>query len=121
MQLGGFSLVFGLVEVVLFAQAPENPFVVVVSFPALAWVYVAAGIVAWLRRPASRIGSLLVVGGLLWLLAGLANTAPPALVAVGLVTATVPVAIVLHVLLAFPSGRLRGRWTRALAVGGTSS
>ncbi|HEY4277040.1 MAG TPA: ATP-binding protein [Conexibacter sp.] len=70
------------------------------------WVYVAAGTIAWLRRPSSRIGLLMTVGGFAWLAAALANTEVPALVATGLVVRTLPIAVLVHLLLAFPSGRL---------------
>ncbi|HTR76216.1 MAG TPA: ATP-binding protein [Solirubrobacterales bacterium] len=69
----------------------------------------AAGIFAALRRPASRMGALMVATGLLWLFVELGSSGVPALVAVGLVLATVVLAMVVHLLLAFPSGRLRGR------------
>jgi signal transduction histidine kinase len=75
-----------------------------------AWIYLAAGVVAWLRRPSNRMGALMVAGAFVWLAAGFANTVTvPALVATGLVLATVPLAIVVHLLHGFPSGRLRGR------------
>jgi signal transduction histidine kinase len=77
--------------------------------PCLASTFVWAGIAAALRRPASRMGPLMVAAGLAWLLAELAGSGVPALTAVGLVVATLVLAMVVHLLLAFPSGRLRGR------------
>jgi signal transduction histidine kinase len=77
--------------------------------PFLASTFVVAGILAALRRPASRMGPLMVAAGLVWLVSELGNSADPALVAVGLILATVPLAVVYHLLLAFPSGHLRGR------------
>jgi signal transduction histidine kinase len=77
--------------------------------PVFPSVYVVAGIFAALRRPASRMGPLMVAAGLVWLLAELSNSAVPALIAAGLILATVPLAVVYHLLLAFPSGHLRGR------------
>jgi signal transduction histidine kinase len=71
-------------------------------------VYIAIGLGAWVRRPSSRLGVLLVVGGMSWLLAGLLNTGVPALVATGFVTSTLPLAVIVHLLVGFPSGRLRG-------------
>jgi len=77
--------------------------------PGLASIFVWAGIAAALRRPASRMGPLMVAAGLVWLLAELSGSGVPALTAVGLVLATLLLAMVVHLLLAFPSGRLRGR------------
>ncbi len=73
---------------------------------------------AWARRPSNRTGVLLVAGGLTWLVASLVNTLVPVLIAAGQIAAWVPVALVLHVLLTFPSGRLGGTGARALAVAG---
>jgi signal transduction histidine kinase len=51
----------------------------------------------------------MVAAGLVWLLAELAGSRVPALTAVGLILASLVLAMVFHLLLAFPSGRLRGR------------
>lgn len=104
-----------VVEVALLAPGPREPFATSVAFPVTAGLWLGAGALAWLRRPGSRIGPLLCAGGILWLLAGLVSTPPLLLTAIGIVVATVPVAVVLHLLLAFPSGRLRGRASRRLA------
>jgi hypothetical protein len=100
------------VEVVLFIEGPVRPLWVVLLFPADALLYIGVGLLAWTRRPSNRMGALLVVGGFVACISGLPNTGIPALIAVGLVIATVPLAIVVHLLHAFPSGRLRGRASR---------
>ena len=97
----------------MYSTTPAPPWQVLM-FPIVAGVYVAAGTVAWLRRPNNRIGPLLTATGFVWIAAGLFNVPINALIAVGLITATVPLAMVVHLLHAFPSGRLRGRlsfWT----------
>jgi signal transduction histidine kinase len=94
-------------ELALMRQPPAAPWPATLFLVAGA-VYVATGLSAWLRRPSSRLGVLLVVGGLAWLLAGLLNTGVPALVGAGFVTSTLPLAVIVHLLVGFPSGRLRG-------------
>jgi signal transduction histidine kinase len=84
----------------------------------VASTYAAAGIVAWLRRPSSRMGALMLAGGLVWILTGLLDPAAPVLTAVGLITATLPLAVVVHLLHGFPSGRLRGRTSVATVLVG---
>jgi signal transduction histidine kinase len=64
------------------------------------------------------MGALLCAGGLAWIAAGLYNVPQGPLVAVGLTTATLGLAIVVHLLHAFPSGRLRGGWSIATVVTG---
>ena len=81
-------------------------------------MYAATGLVAWVRRPSSRLGLLIVAGGGAWLLAGLANTAVPALAAAGTVTRTLALAVIVHLLLAFPTGRLRDRTARIVVLCG---
>lgn len=112
------GVALGVVEVSLFLADPVSPFLVVVLTPAAAAVFLGAGALASLRRPANRTGPLLCAGGTLLLLAGLSDVDSPPLVAVGLVTATTVVAVVLHALLAFPSGRLRDRASRLVVAGG---
>ena len=116
--LGALGAAFALVEVELILGGPPEAVAVGLAYPAVAGVYLGAGLWAWARRPGSRIGPLLAAGGGVWVLCGLASTPVPLLVGVGIVVATVPVAIVLHMLLAFPSGRLRGRRVTGLVVGG---
>jgi signal transduction histidine kinase len=82
---------------------------ILICIPIFASSFVVAGILAATRRPGSRMGALMVMAGLVWLVAELGNSEIPTLTAIGLILATVPLAIVFHLLLAFPSGRLRGR------------
>ncbi len=119
--LAGIAVVlvaFAGVEVVLMIEGPAGPLWAVLLFPAYGLLYVGAGLLAWTRRPSNRMGALIVAGGFVWLLAGLANTGVPVLIAVGLIVATVPLAIVVHLLHAFPSGRLRGRSGRVTVLAG---
>jgi signal transduction histidine kinase len=81
------------------------------------WVavpYVAAGVVAWWRRPDSRLGPLMVAGGLASAFSGwqLADVSGP--YTFGAAFDIVPAALFLHVCLAFPDGRLRSRFERVL-------
>ncbi|NYD37290.1 ATP-binding protein [Actinomycetospora corticicola] len=113
-QLGALGAAFGVVEAALILQGPPAAAAAGLPYTATAWVYLGAGLAAWSRRPASRVGPLLAAGGSVWLLCGLASTTVPVLVGLGIVVATIPVAILLHVLLAFPSGRLRDGPSRLL-------
>ena len=109
-QVAGAALLLGFVELVLLFWGPgPHPPWVTGLFVVGAWVYVGTGVLAWLRRPGSLMGLLMTAGAFVWLAAGLYNTTVPALVALGLIVATLPIALVIHLLLAFPSGRLRTR------------
>ena len=104
------------VEAVLLFDQPNAPWVLAL-FPAAAAVWLAAGAVATARRPGNRMGAIMLAGGLTWLVAGLANAPQPALAAVGVVVSVAPLAVVAHLLHAFPSGRLRGRASRVTVAG----
>jgi hypothetical protein len=112
-EAAAVALLAGLVELALFySGVPAPPPCAVVLFVVAAWVFVASGTVAWLRRPANEMGRLMTAGDFIWLIAGLVNTPVPALQAAGAIIAIFPVAIVIHLLVAFPSGRLRTVWAR---------
>ena len=118
-EVAAVALLAGLVELALFySGVPVSPPWAVVLFVIVAWVFVAAGTVAWLRRPANDMGLLMTAGGFTVLIAGLVNTPVPALQAAGAVMAIFPVAIVIHLLVAFPFGRLRTPWERAVVIAG---
>jgi signal transduction histidine kinase len=89
-----------------------------VETPIVALVYFAAGLGAWWRRPSSRLGLLIVLAGGALLLGGLYNLESPPAVAVAAVTQTLVLGVVMHLLLAFPTGRLRRRAERLVIAGG---
>jgi hypothetical protein len=88
--------------------------------PLVNWVtlsYVFAGLIAWHRRPASRLGPLMVVAGFTTFASTFqwANLALP--YTLGSWLDLVPAALFLHVYLSFPSGRLNRPVERALVAG----
>jgi signal transduction histidine kinase len=118
-QLAVAVVALGLVQIALVLSLPAGaPYWALCCFAIGAWIYLAAGIVAWLRRPTNRLGAIMVAAGLAWLAAGFANAPPPALIAGGLILATLPLAMGFHLLHAFPSGRLHGTTSRLTVMAG---
>src|SRR6266511_3289418 len=76
--------------------------------------YIFCGLVAWWRRPASRFGPLLIAAGFANFLSTLVWATSDTLYTVGQALDLVPPIVFLHVFLAFPDGRLRGRFVRGL-------
>ena len=93
------------------ARTNVDPDAALVHGLLMAWItlnYVFAGLVAWTRRPASRFGPLMIVGGFTAFCSSLALASAPVPYTFGLVF-DLPLAVVfLHIFLAFPSGRLDG-------------
>jgi signal transduction histidine kinase len=111
------GVLFAALEFALLLPIPPE-FWVIALFPAVALVWFVAGTIAWRRRPSSRTGLLIWVGGISLLAGGLLNTGIQFGIVVGSVFATVIVAVIVHLLLAFPSGRLPDRTSRAIALAG---
>lgn len=110
-----FALIFiavlsGVIGVIAVGASPNDQLLSVLEFVALFWIWVAAGVCAWWRRPTNGIGGLLLVGAVSILLMTAGYLGAPGLTALGAVFATSPLAVAVHLLLAFPSGRLRGRF-----------
>ncbi|HET6693282.1 MAG TPA: histidine kinase [Pedococcus sp.] len=80
----------------------------------IGWSFTGAGVVAAVLRPRNRFGLLLYGTGLAWFLSALMATGDPVWFTVGLLTAPWWLGLFLHALLAFPTGRLDGRWDRLL-------
>jgi signal transduction histidine kinase len=116
-QILAAALLLAGVEVALMADGPISSIWQIYLFPAYGLLYVFTGLFAWARRPSNGMGALIVAGGFAWLAAGLLNTDVPSLIAIGLIVTTLPLAVIVHLLHAFPSGRLRGtasKWTVAV-------
>jgi signal transduction histidine kinase len=87
----------------------------------LAWIslpYIAAGLVAWWRRPESRLGPLMIAGGFVSGLSALQFAEHDLTFTFGALFDLLVIALFLHVYLSFPDGRLRSKfegWLVALA------
>lgn len=118
-MLGGLGVVLGLMLFPLFTFEGLPPLAVatVWALPVVFWIYLAAGLIAWWRRPRNGVGMLLVWTGLGVWIVGLNNTTVPAFLMVNAVVPTLYGALV-HLLVAFPTGRLSSPGERALVAGG---
>jgi signal transduction histidine kinase len=72
--------------------------------------YVFGGLVAWSRRPESRFGPLMIVAGFLMFVITLSWSENDVAYTVGQAFDVVVPVLFLHVFLAFPEGRLHGRF-----------
>ena len=104
--LGATSLLLAGVELALLLTVPGAPVVGTLLFTGAGLVYIGTGLVALARRPSNRLGVVMVAGGLSLFVADLGATTDRVLIAAGTIATTVVLAVVVHLVLAFPSGRL---------------
>jgi hypothetical protein len=81
------------------------------------WSFIGVGLFAWRRRPDNRVGMLMAGTGFAWLLSGAGLSDLPLMFTVGKVLGSVFFAFFLHLLLAFPSGRLQSRLEQRIVAG----
>jgi signal transduction histidine kinase len=88
------------------------------------WVttpYIVAGVIAWRRRPDSRLGVLMVVAGYASFLNFLIWSGSDALFTLGIAGQFLPPVLFLHVYLAYPDGRLESAVDRVVVVAAYAS
>ena len=83
----------------------------------IGWGLALAGVFAWRRQPSNRFGPLLTMSGFAWLVVTFQAAATAPLATAGTLAGGLWVAALVHALLAFPDGRLRDGFTRALVAG----
>jgi signal transduction histidine kinase len=91
-----------------------EPLVIATLTALLTLSYVLCGLFAWRRRPASRFGPLMVAAGFVNFVSTLSWATSDVPFTVGQAVDLVPPVLFLHIFLAFPDGRLRGRFVQGL-------
>jgi signal transduction histidine kinase len=114
------ALAAGLVNLALIARVgdapPRSHLYLLVVIVGVSWSFVAAGLVAWRRRPDNHTGALMVAVGLAYALPGLRLVQTPAAYTLYLLTATLPSAVLAHLLAVFPDGRATSRLQQVFIV-----
>lgn len=110
LAIGGLMTVLVLVDLAVpsASRATVADIVDVISVAA----FTVTGLVAWHRRPHNRIGRLMVATAVALWAAGMQEDQLEALSRAGVFLDSLPLALLLHLLLAFPSGRLADRASR---------
>lgn len=96
----------------------DGPLWAVLMGPVSTVIFVAAGLGAWWRRPNNHLGSIMVGGGVVMGISNLGSLHAAMLTLASIVLATLPLAVLVHLLLAFPSGRPASRVARRVVFGG---
>jgi signal transduction histidine kinase len=111
--LGLSAVLLGTVELALWPWTSDTSDNLTIGFGVFsAWVFVFAGLLAWGRRPNNRLGAIMVLAGFSLLVILFGNLDSLVLYAFSLILGTLVLAAVVHLLLAFPTGRLQSRLAR---------
>jgi signal transduction histidine kinase len=78
----------------------------------IGWSFIGTGLFAWDRRPSNLVAPLMVCVGFAWFLSEFKVSDIPLAASIGFAVNSLPVAILIHLLIVFPSGRARGRLDR---------
>ena len=74
---------------------------------AAGWSFAFTGLYAWDRRPGNNVGPLMTAIGFTWFFQGLAASNNSVVFAIGILGGNLSYAIIVHLLVSFPSGRLQ--------------
>ena len=112
----GLALSAAAVAVALTGAGPEPRALAAIVHALVIAAPIGAGLYALYSQPASagRFGRLLVLSGFLWSPTMLAESADSVLYSVGRISAWSAEALLIYVVLAYPSGRLAGRAEKLL-------
>jgi signal transduction histidine kinase len=112
--LGGAAAALGIYAYEVQVDDLHSPPSHARAIVAVAWAFVVAGLVAWLRRPSNRLWTLLLAAGFALLLRQLRYSFDAWLFTIFFALGELPYALVPHSVLAYPSGRVVERAERAL-------
>jgi signal transduction histidine kinase len=116
--LAAAGVVVGLAVLALMvtSDAIDTPGVWAAGVLLAGWGFIGVGLYAWGRRPDNGVGLLMTATGFAWLVAAAGFSDLPLVFTLSQVLGTVFFAVVLHLLLAFPSGRLQGLAERRIVL-----
>src|SRR4051794_22815900 len=114
--LAALGLVMGLgaAAVILTSEHMDHLATWAVLNAALGGSFVATGLYAWWRRPNNHSGALITWVGFLWFFSALGFSNDPVVFTLGQFTESLPIAGLIHLVLAVPSGQLESRYHRGL-------
>jgi hypothetical protein len=87
----------------------------------IGWGFIGTGLYAWRRRPGNNIGPLMTAVGFAGLLKALAFSNDSVIFTIGSLGEVLIYALLIHLLLSFPSGHLESQVDRLLARSLTST
>jgi PAS domain S-box-containing protein len=102
----GAALTALVVDAELTTRVDHNTAAFLILGLAVAWSFLIAGLLAWVRRPSNPVGALMCGIGLTWLSAGLSDSPHDILLTFSLLVSSLWIGLLVHLILAYPTGRL---------------
>ncbi|WP_037502980.1 sensor histidine kinase [Solirubrobacter soli] len=114
------GLVLGLLgaAVILASDHVDHRGLTVVILVGIGAAWVGTGLYAWARRPSNRTGALMTWTGFAWLLNAFVAADEPAVFTVAVLGANLYLAAFVHLLVAYPEGRITRPAHRRLVIAG---
>ena len=106
LAVAGFVLGLAAFALVTTSEREDVPGPSVVLALTLGWAFIGAGLYAWWRRPENRIGALMTMVGFFWFLGALTSADDAWAFTIGLALSSLWIAALVHMLVAFPTGRV---------------
>lgn len=116
--IGATLALAAIAEVDAPIAAGDGPVWMILVGPVSVAVFTATGIAAAWRRPNNHTGVIMLGGAVLMAVTNLPNMHLPFLTTLSAVLATVTLAVLVHLLLAFPSGHIRSAAGRRIVLAG---
>jgi signal transduction histidine kinase len=106
LAVAGFALGLAALALVTTGERGFDSTATAVLALTLGWAFIGAGLYAWWRRPENRIGTLMTLVGFLWFLGALTSAEAAWAYTLGLALSSLWIAALVHMLVAFPTGRV---------------
>jgi signal transduction histidine kinase len=113
------ALIAGAIAIALVVSSDheEEPALVLVFGLSVAWSFIGTGLYAWWRRPDNRFGALMTTVGFTSLIGVLTESNDPYVFTAGLTFGSVYLAVFVHMVLAYPDGRVPTQGQQRLVAG----
>ncbi len=114
--IGGLAAGGLALALVLTSEHETQPLLTSVLGLLVGWAFIGSGAVATVRRPENRTGLLLALVGFTFFLGALGESNDPVIFTLGVTLESLAIAVFIHLLLAYPGGRLATRLDRVIVV-----
>src|SRR5215207_7430272 len=118
LAVAGLALGLAALALVTTSDREDDPAAWIVLALTLGWGFTGAGIFAWWRRPENRTGPLMTLVGFMWFLGALNSADAAWAYTLGLLVGALWLGALVHMLVAFPTGRVRPGLERGVVIVG---